>query len=212
MPPLLNKKEIEHLKKQTKPKQKDEAEEAFEAEDFFEEDDPNETVEALPSPTDHNFEEDLPSSFKNMVIPRDSNKDVGEMTPSSVNSQGVDGRTSTFYVDLPELSKQKHCESNDTISDFSDLGAAFGGKNGTKQNLETCSNFSQISELNYMRGESSSTLDTRSLGSLRSILDQTDMQQKVVPEMKRANFDVLWQSLIDICGGVQDDEMKQACE
>ncbi|KAL5292343.1 TBC1D8 family protein [Megaselia abdita] len=207
LPPLLNKREIEQLKKQT-PKRKDEAEEAFEAEDFFCEDDPTETVEALPSPTDHNFEEDLPSSFKNMILTKD-NRDSSKMTPSSVNSTDLDGRTSTFYIDLPDLSKQKRCESIDTISDFSDLGAALG-KNGAKQNLETCSNFSQISDLNYMRRNSSSTLDTRSLGSLRSILDQTDMQQKVVPDMKRANFDVLWQSLVDICGGVQDHEMKEA--
>lgn len=207
LPPLLYKREIDQIKKQT-PKRKDEAEEAFEAEDFFCDDDPTETVEALPSPTDHNFEEDLPSSFKNMLIPKDYKKDSSKMTPSSVNSN--DGRTSTFYVDLPDLAKQKRCESNDTISDFSDLGAALG-RNGAKQNLETCSNFSQISDLNYMRRNSSSTLDTRSLGSLRSILDQSDMQQKVVPDMKRANFDILWQSLVDICGGVQDDEMKQAC-
>lgn len=207
LPPLLYKREIDQIKKPT-PKRKDEAEEAFEAEDFFCEDDPTETVEALPSPTDHNFEEDLPSSFKNMLIPKDFKKDSSKLTPSS---EEVDGRTSTFYVDLPDLSKQKRCESNDTISDFSDLGTALG-RNGAKQNLETCSNFSHISDLNYMRRNSSSTLDTRSLGSLRSILDQTDMQQKIVPDMKRANFDVLWQSLVDICGGVQDDEMKQACK
>lgn len=253
LPPLLSKVEIEQVRK-PKTKTKDDAEEGIEAEDFFG-DDPSESIEALPSPTDNNFDDDdyaLISATQRlhslaglsgnafMDIIRTPNLS----TTSNASSMAVNARTSTFYVDLSEdenstaggaaalmdgvarsqngssaiapLRQQGRFESIDTFSDISDLGAA--KVTPPQLNVETISNFSQISDLvmntNVKMERTDSNTDTKSLGSLRYLLDQPDnasSPNKNIPNMKKANFQILWRSLVEILGKT-DDDMNIACK
>lgn len=255
LPPLLSKVEIEQVRN-PKTKAKDVAEEAIEAEDFFG-DDPSESIEALPSPTDNNFDEDdyalITTTQKLHSLVGISNNTFMDIlrTPnlsstSNTSSMAVNARTSTFYVDLSEdenstpgngdasammggvarsqngsstiapLKQQGRFESIDTFSDISDLGAA--KVTPPQLNVETISNFSQISDLvmtttNANRDRTDSNTDTKSLGSLRYLLDQPDdasSPNKNIPNMKKTNFQILWRSLVEILGKT-DADMNQAC-
>ncbi|XP_068143014.1 TBC1 domain family member 9 isoform X2 [Drosophila tropicalis] len=263
LPPLLSKAEIERSRR-PRPGTKDDAEEAIEAEDFFE-DDASESIEALPSPSDHNFDGDdyaLISATQHLHnlagISGNTFMDLSRNTPNlSLNSNGIcgggGGGNSTFYVDLPGanrtsatdllgLGQQGRYESIDTFSDISDLGAnrltppttdnvaataavsggagAAAGTDPLLLNVETISNFSQISDLvaatRLERADSNAT-DSRSLGSLGYLLDQPDEAtggslQQHIPHMRKDNFHLLWRSIIEILGCVQDEEMRRAHE
>ncbi|XP_054734320.1 TBC1 domain family member 9 [Anastrepha obliqua] len=239
LPPLLSKAEIEQVRR-PKAKAKEDAEEAIEAEDFFG-DDPSESIEALPSPTDNNFDDD---EYALITATKHLHCLAGLSQPSS--SSGIAGaingeRSSTFYVDLPRqhvapmevarsqngatgsstsdlignaLRHQGRFESTDTFSDISDLGAA--KVTPPQLNVETISNFSQISDLIMATrvDRADSSTDTKSLGSLRHLLDQPDdgnAPNKNIPNMKKANFQFLWRSLVEIIGQ-QDEDMRKAYE
>lgn len=257
LPPLLSKVEIEQVRN-PKTKTKDDAEEAIEAEDFFG-DDPSESIEALPSPTDNNFDENdyalitatqklhsLAGITGNTFM--DILRTPNLSTASNASSMAVNARASTFYVDLSEdenstpgggvggatgmmggvarsqngssaiapLKQQGRFESIDTFSDISDLGAT--KVTPPQLNVETISNFSQISDLimntNDKRDRTDSNTDTKSLGSLRYLLDQPDdanSPNKNIPNMKKINFQILWRSLVEILGK-SDADMNQACK
>ncbi|KQS44365.1 uncharacterized protein Dere_GG13242, isoform C [Drosophila erecta] len=261
LPPLLSKAEIERSRR-PRPRIKDDAEEAFEAEDFFD-NDASESMEALPSPSDHNFDADdfaLISATQHLHnlagISGNTFMDLSRTPNLSLNSNAssVAHRGSTFYVDLPglqgtatstdagrdedelqpELRQQGRYESIDTFSDISDLGAAritppgaavaAGAASAAAAdhmllNVETISNFSQISDLvaatRLERADSNAT-DSRSLGSLGYLLDQPDEgasnSQHSIPHMRKENFQLLWRSIIEIMGLVQDEEMQRAYE
>lgn len=257
LPALLSKAEIEQLRK-PKVKTKDDAEEAIEAEDFFG-DDASESIEALPSPTDKNFDEDdyalLTATQRLHSLAGITGNTFTDIlrTPnlsatSDASSLPVNARRSTFYVELPEednsissttgaiagsynavagsqngssgiiapLRQQGRFESIDTFSDISDLGAA--KVTPPQLNVETISNFSQISDLimntNAKLERTDSNTDTKSLSSLRYLLDQSDdagSTHKNIPNMKKANFQILWRSLVEILGK-QDADMNRACK
>ncbi|KAH8295819.1 hypothetical protein KR018_010248, partial [Drosophila ironensis] len=263
LPPLLSKAEIERARR-PRPRTKDDAEEAFEAEDFFE-NDASESMEALPSPSDHNFDADdfaLISATQHLHnlagISGNTFMDLSRTTPNlslNSNTSSLAQPTSTFYVDLPTnaaalqgtatrtdagrdedatlqrgLRQQGRYESIDTFSDISDLGAArltppgaaAGGVNELRNsdmllNVETISNFSQISDLvaatRLERADSTAT-DSRSLGSLGYLLEQPDEgasgAQHNIPHMRKENFQLLWRSIVEIMGMVQDQEMQMA--
>lgn len=261
LPPLLSKVEIEQVRK-PKTKTKEDAEEAIEAEDFFEEE-ASESIEALPSPTDNNFDENdyalitatqrlhalagiSGSTFMDILRPPIQSGN------SNASSMAVNARTSTFYVDLSEdeisipgtsggvltgvpimgggpsshngsaaavlspLRQQGRFESIDTFSDISDLGAT--KVTPPQLNVETISNFSQISDIvmatNVKMERTDSNTDTKSLGSLRALLDQPDgsgSSNKHIPNMKKANFQILWRSIHEIIGK-SDSDMNKACK
>ncbi|XP_030570382.1 TBC1 domain family member 9 isoform X2 [Drosophila novamexicana] len=259
LPPLLSKAEIERMRR-PRPRTKDDAEEAFEAEDFFDED-ASESIEALPSPSDHNFDADdyaLVSATQHLHnlagISGNTFMDLSRTTPNlslNSNASSLAQRNSTFYVDLPAalqgtatrtdagqdddndigLRQQGRYESIDTFSDISDLGAAritppqtsttAAAATAAEQmllNVETISNFSQISDLvaatRLERADSNAT-DTRSLGSLGYLLDEgasATGQHRQVPNMRKENFQLLWRSIIEIMGCVQDEDMRRAYE
>ncbi|KAH8360288.1 hypothetical protein KR200_000539 [Drosophila serrata] len=265
LPPLLSKAEIERSRR-PRPRTKDDAEEAFEAEDFFD-NDASESMEALPSPSDHNFDADdfaLVSATQHLHnlagISGNTFMDLSRTTPNlslNSNASSLVQRNSTFYVDLPAhqgtatstdagrdddgplrgLRQQGRYESIDTFSDISDLGAARMTPPGAGAdaaagaasaaaaadpmllNVETISNFSQISDLvaatRLERADSNAT-DSRSLGSLGYLLDQPDegasSSQHSIPHMRKENFQLLWRSIIEIMGLVQDEEMQRAYE
>ncbi|XP_039963807.1 TBC1 domain family member 9 [Bactrocera tryoni] len=236
LPPLLSKAEIEQVRR-PKSKAKEDTEEAIEAEDFFG-DDPSESIEALPSPTDNNFDED---DYALITATKHLHSLAGLSQPSSSTAGAINGeRSSTFYVDLPRqhatpmdvarsqngasgstsdlidnaLQHQGRFESTDTFSDISDLGAV--KVTPPQLNVETISNFSQISDLIMATRveRTDSTTDTKSLGSLRYLLDQPDdgnAPNKNIPNMKKANFQFLWRSLMEIIGQ-QDEDMRKAYE
>uniref|UniRef100_A0A1B0B5L1 Rab-GAP TBC domain-containing protein n=1 Tax=Glossina palpalis gambiensis TaxID=67801 RepID=A0A1B0B5L1_9MUSC len=255
LPPLLSKAEIDHVRK-PRIKTEENTEEAIEAEDFFG-DDPSESIEALPSPTDNNFDENdyalitatqrlhsLAGMSNNPLMDLKKNPNIS-LANSNNSSMAVNARTSTFYVDLSEdehstppsqrivetahsqngasaplntLQKQGRFESIDTFSDISDLGAA--KVTPPQLNVETISNFSQISDLvmttnaGHKRERTDSNTDSKSLGSLRYLVDQPDdasSPNKNIPNMKKANFQILWKSLIEILGE-QDTDMLQSFE
>ncbi|XP_030373386.1 TBC1 domain family member 9 [Scaptodrosophila lebanonensis] len=261
LPPLLSKSEVERARR-PRPRNKDDAEEAIEAEDFFD-DDPSESIEALPSPSDHNFDADdyaLVSATQHMYnlagISGHTFRDPLRTPNLSLNSNASSlpaqpTRASTFYVDLPSdlaaggashgttntradagldedrdigLSQQGRHESIDTFSDISDLGAAKltppqpTAAEQLMLNVETISNFSQISDLvatTRMERADSNNTDTRSLGSLGYLLDQPDdssSNRRLLPHMRKENFQLLWRSIIEILGCVQDEEMRRAYE
>ncbi|XP_055912363.1 TBC1 domain family member 9 isoform X1 [Eupeodes corollae] len=244
LPPLLSKSEIEQAKKPRSGK--GEAEVGIEAEDFFgfvsnlydwirpqisdylfdSSDDPSESIEALPSPTDNNFDEcefavigaggtGATSIAQQNSI--DTNDDQPTPNLSLPNSQPQNSQ-STFYVDLPtdQLAQQGRFESIETFSDISDLGAKLN-----QLNVETISNFSQITQSDMGNAKyenrtsrTNSTSDTKSLGSLRYFFDQPyggTSPNKTVPKMKKTNFQFLWRSLVEIIGE-QDQDMKAAYE
>ncbi|KAH8258757.1 hypothetical protein KR038_007718 [Drosophila bunnanda] len=262
LPPLLSKAEIERSRR-PRPRTKDDAEEAFEAEDFFD-NDASESMEALPSPSDHNFDADdfaLISATQHLHnlagISGNTFMDLSRTTPNlslNSNASSLVQRNSTFYVDLPAhqgtatstdagrdddgplrgLRQQGRYESIDTFSDISDLGAARMTPPGAGAdaaasaaaaadpmllNVETISNFSQISDLvaatRLERADSNAT-DSRSLGSLGYLLDQPDegasSSKHSIPHMRKENFQLLWRSIIEIMGLVQDEEMQRAYE
>ncbi|KAH8365778.1 hypothetical protein KR093_004369, partial [Drosophila rubida] len=267
LPPLLSKAEVERTRR-PRPRTKDDAEEAIEAEDFFD-DDASESIEALPSPSDHNFDDfaliNATQHLHNLAgISGNTFMDLSRTPNLSLNSNAssLAQRNSTFYVDLPGaaaaalpgtatridagqeddfdigLRQQGRYESIDTFSDISDLGAArmtppttaaaaAAGSNAAAAaaaeqmllNVETISNFSQISDLvaatRLERADSNAT-DTRSLGSLGYLLDQPNEGaaggHRQVPHMRKENFQLLWRSLIEIMGCVQDEEMRRAYE
>ncbi|XP_034483767.1 TBC1 domain family member 9 isoform X2 [Drosophila innubila] len=223
LPPLLSKSEIERTRR-PRPRTKDDAEEAIEAEDFFD-DDASESIEALPSPSDNNFDADdfaLISATQHLHnlagISGNTFMDLSRTPNLSLNSNAssLAQRNSTFYVDLPAA--------------LQDLGAAPTTTAGTAAatnadqmllNVETISNFSQISDLvaatRLERADSNAT-DTRSLGSLGYLLDQPTEgasgsgQHRHVPHMRKENFQLLWRSIIEILGCVQDEDMRCAYE
>ncbi|XP_067644992.1 TBC1 domain family member 9 [Eurosta solidaginis] len=239
LPPLLSKAEIEQVRR-PKSNAKEDTEEAIEAEDFFG-DDPSESIEALPSPTDNNFDEHeyaLITATQHLH----SLAGLSQPTSSSVLAGAINGgRSSTFYVDLPTkhgvpmevarsqngaiscgtsdvignaLRHQGRFESTDTFSDISDLGIT--KVTPPQLNVETISNFSQISDLVMATKveRTDSTTDTKSLGSLRYLLDQPDdgnAPNRNIPNMKKANFQFLWRSLVEILGE-QDEDMRKAYE
>lgn len=134
------------------------------------------------------------------------------------------------------LRQQGRFESIDTFSDISDLGAArltppqsstaaaTAGSSAPSAdpllNVETISNFSQISDLVATRLEraDSNATDSRSLGSLGYLLDQPDEgtstsgTHRNIPHMRKENFQLLWRSIIEIMGCVQDEDMRRACK
>lgn len=221
-------------------------------------------MEALPSPSDHNFDADdfaLVSATQHLHnlagISGNTFMDLSRTTPNlslNSNASSLVQRNSTFYVDLPALQgtatstdagrdddgpqrglrQQGRYESIDTFSDISDLGAArmtppeagmgAGAASAAAAdpmllNVETISNFSQISDLvaatRLERADSNAT-DSRSLGSLGYLLDQPDegasSSQHSIPHMRKENFQLLWRSIIEIMGLVQDEEMQRACK
>lgn len=144
--------------------------------------------------------------------------------------QGTATRTAAGQDDDQDigLCQQGRYESIDTFSDISDLGAAptttAEATNTADQmllNVETISNFSQISDLvaatRLERADSNAT-DTRSLGSLGYLLDQPtegasgSEKHRHVPHMRKENFQLLWRSIIEILGCVQDEDMRCACK
>lgn len=226
--------------------------------------DASESIEALPSPSDHNFDADdyalitATQHLHNLAgISGNTFMDLSRTTPNlslNSNASSLAQRNSTFYVDLPAalqgtatrtdagqdddtdigLRQQGRYESIDTFSDISDLGAAritppqtsttAAAATASDQlllNVETISNFSQISDLvaatRLDRADSNAT-DTRSLGSLGYLLDQPDEsasasgKHRHVPHMRKENFQLLWRSIIEIMGCVQDEEMRCACK
>lgn len=197
LPPLLSKTDIESSKAN---KAKGDAEVATEAEDFFCED-VSFSIEALPSPNDETFVEKTNIN----ITPRSSIN----MTPNlSVDSNA---RSSIFYVDLPiDRMSQEGGESIDTISDISDLGKAI--------NFEILDGSLQFNDANtnLVAGtmvSNDSSIDTRSLSSLRVFLDHPDSNftQNSIPDMTQKNFIALWTSMLEIVGNC-DIDMQRACK
>lgn len=195
LPPLLSKTDIESSKAN---KAKGDAEVATEAEDFFGED-VSFSIEALPSPSDETFAD---KSNINIMARSSMN-----MTPNlSVDSNA---RSSIFYVDLPvDRMSQEGCESIDTISDISDLGKA--------ANFDILDGSSQFSDGNTnvvvgTMASNDSSIDTRSLNSLRVFLDHPDSNftQNSIPDMAQRNFLALWTSMLEIVGNC-DIDMQRA--
>lgn len=196
LPPLLSKTDIESSKVN---KTKGDAEVATEAEDFFC-DDVSFSIEALPSPTDETFADEGNIN----INPRSSMN----LTPNlSIDSNA---RSSIFYVDLPiDRMSQEGGESIDTISDISDLGKA------VNFDIIDGSQFSD-GNTNLLAGtmiSNDSSIDTRSLSSLRVFLDHPDSNftQNSIPDMTQKNFMALWTSLLEIVGHC-DIDMQHACK
>lgn len=169
--PLLSNAEIDMMRKPQEKKRKDEAEEAIEAEDFFDEEDPSESLEALPLPLDPNFdskEYDLKNNADSLHtltsggnIVKQNDKSTLNMTNSLSRRSSISGtpmQSSIFYVDLFEdtnksmntLQKHDRVGSTDTFSDISDLGATKLPVTPSQVNVETISNFSDMSDLMSM--------------------------------------------------------------
>ncbi|XP_032598993.1 TBC1 domain family member 9 isoform X2 [Drosophila grimshawi] len=228
LPPLLTKAETVRSRR-PRPATKDDAEEAIEAEDFFDED-ASESIEALPSPSDHNFEALMNSTHHLHTLAGISGNtfmDLSRTTPNfslNSNASSLAHRTSIFYVDLPaalhdlgasRITPPPHASTSAVA------GAAVAGTAADQMlNVETISNFSQISDLIAATGNEradSNATDTRSLGSLGYMLDQPDegasaAGRQNVPNMRKENFGLLWQSIIEIMDCGQDEEMKRAYE
>lgn len=192
LPPLLSKTDIESSKAN---KAKGDAEVATEAEDFFC-DDVSFSIEALPSPTDETF-----ADKANINI---TSRSSMNLTPNlSVDSNA---RSSIFYVDLPIDRMSQEGESIDTISDISDLGKA-----ANFDILDGSSQFSNLTAGTMISNDSS--IDTRSLSSLRVFLDHPDSNftQNSIPDMTQKNFMALWTSMLEIVGSC-DIDMQRACK
>lgn len=192
LPPLLSKTDIESSKTN---KAKGDAEVATEAEDFFC-DDVSFSIEALPSPTDETF-----ADKANINI---TSRSSMNLTPNlSVDSNA---RSSIFYVDLPIDRMSQEGESIDTISDISDLGKA-----ANFDILDGSSQFSNLTAGTMISNDSS--IDTRSLSSLRVFLDHPDSNftQNSIPDMTQKNFMALWTSMMEIVGSC-DIDMQRACK
>lgn len=192
LPPLLSKTDIESSKSN---KAKGDAEVATEAEDFFC-DDVSFSIEALPSPTDETF-----ADKANINI---TSRSSMNLTPNlSVDSNA---RSSIFYVDLPIDRMSQEGESIDTISDISDLGKA-----ANFDILDGSSQFSNLTAGTMISNDSS--IDTRSLSSLRVFLDHPDSNftQNSIPDMTQKNFMALWTSMMEIVGSC-DIDMQRACK
>lgn len=192
LPPLLPKSEIDKIDVALL-NLREEMEVGTEAETFFNED-ASESVEALPSPVDHGFVQQLPS---NIDYPSSSSNVTPNLSLDSTNT-----KTSTFYVDLPTDFNHFGRPSGlvyDSVdeSDISDLGF--------KTNIDNISNMSQNSDGNFLKYDhpiSVSSTDTRSLNSLRIFLDQPDSNftKKTIPNITESNFMALWASLLEIIG------------
>lgn len=170
--------------------------------------DDTETIKALPSPTDDTFAEPSAAIDLNKYT-KASN------TPNLSVDSRTNERLSTFYVDLPgECSSNQfvdtqsgrignNSESIDEFSDISDLGK------GTQ--FECDSEFSQLSDMNWAKMDHQmsfpSSIDNRSINSLRVFLDQPDSNftQKNIPDMRQPNFGALWQTLLEILGQTNHD-------
>lgn len=184
LPPLLPKSEIDKIDVTLK-NLRDEMEVGTEAESFFSED-ASESVEALPSPVDHGFVQQLTT---NIEYPSSSSNVTPNLSIDSTNT-----KTSTFYVDLP--------------TDFNH----FGGPSGL---VYDSVDESDISDLGFKDGHflkydhpiSVSSNDTRSLNSLRIFLDQPDSNftKKTIPNITESNFMALWSSLLEIIGKTNAD-------
>ncbi|XP_020815717.1 TBC1 domain family member 9 isoform X2 [Drosophila serrata] len=230
LPPLLSKAEIERSRR-PRPRTKDDAEEAFEAEDFFD-NDASESMEALPSPSDHNFDADdfaLVSATQHLHnlagISGNTFMDLSRTTPNlslNSNASSLVQRNSTFYVDLPahqDLGAARMTPPGAGADAAAGAASAAAAADPMLLNVETISNFSQISDLvaatRLERADSNAT-DSRSLGSLGYLLDQPDegasSSQHSIPHMRKENFQLLWRSIIEIMGLVQDEEMQRAYE
>lgn len=190
LPPLLPKSEIDKIDATLK-NLRDEMEVGTEAESFFSED-ASESVEALPSPVDHGFVQQLTT---NIEYPSSSSNVTPNLSLDSTNT-----KTSTFYVDLPTDFNHFGGPSGlvyDSVdeSDISDLG--FKVDNISNMSLNSDGNF-----LKYDHPISVSSTDTRSLNSLRIFLDQPDSNftKKTIPNITESNFMALWSSLLEIIG------------
>lgn len=190
LPPLLPKSEIDKIDATLK-NLRDEMEVGTEAESFFSED-ASESVEALPSPVDHGFVQQLTT---NIEYPSSSSNVTPNLSLDSTNT-----KTSTFYVDLPTDFNHFGGPSGlvyDSVdeSDISDLG--FKVDNISNMSLNSDGNF-----LKYDHPISVSSTDTRSLNSLRIFLDQPDSNftKKTIPNITESNFIALWSSLLEIIG------------
>lgn len=204
LPPLLSKTDIESSKaNKAKGEVKGDAEVATEAEDFFG-DDVSFSIEALPSPNDETF-----ADKSNINI---ASRPTMNLTPNlSVDSNA---RSSIFYVDLPiDRMSQEGGESIDTISDISDLGKAinFDILDGSSQFSDGNVNIVTGTMLSMVSNDSS--MDTRSLSSLRVFLDHPDSNftQNSIPDMTQKNFMALWTSMLEIVGNC-DIDMQRACK
>lgn len=210
LPPLLSRAEIEAKAddKSTTPTNStvasgavkgDSHEMATEAEDFFSED-VSESLEALPSPSDHTFPVDITSS---RPFPIDRHASVQPVTPTLSVSSAV--RQSIFYVDLPASDQMSHGSFGavDSCSDISDLGKV--------GNFDGLSEYSEFSDLNVAAGGTSTDSN---LDGLRTFFDHPDSNftQKSIPMMAQPNFEALWCSLMQILGHTNDLKIQRACK
>lgn len=194
LPPLLTRVEIERNLRRTE-KTDNSTEEAAEAELFFGDDELDPAQESLKS---------LPSPYELLEIAQ----------PDLFSRQSV------FYVDLPE--------SVDGVSDISDLGLrqALAGGGGSSNfddfsqlsvNSETTEPSSSLPKRDVVGGGKSSLCsETRSMSSIRFLVDQptTDgdrrsllISAKHLPNMSKAHFFALWITMIELYDKQKDDLM-----
>lgn len=202
-PPLLTNAEIDFMRKPQEKKSKDEAEEAIEAEDFFDED-PSESIEALPLPLDQTLDINDYDIANNAICTLTSDIMTTNNDKRSTNmGNSLTRRSSTsctplqssiFYVDLFDennksntLQKHGRVESTDTISDISDLGAVKLPVTPSHVNVETISNFSDISDLvsmnptterGFISNATNCTNEKKSNDSLRTQDDSNSRQHQ----------------------------------
>lgn len=201
LPPLLPRLEIEMKRQQQlKPAAGVDAdmEEAAEAEHFFN-DEPAESLDALPSP------QELLQLTQPYLL---------SSAPSCSSGPGQ----STFYVDWSATSSH-NLESIDTISDISDVGpptAQAARLRTTSSNYDDFSHLSTQSETTttgcggVQRGGLTNV--SGSLSSLRMIFDQsTDADcgnwatHKSIPDMPQLQFIALWNTIVEIIGRFDTD-------
>lgn len=193
LPPLLTRVEIERNLRRNE-KTDNSTEEAAEAELFFGDDELDPAQETLKS---------LPSPYELLEIAQ----------PDLFSRQSV------FYVDLPE--------SVDGVSDISDLGLrqAMAGAGGSSNfddfsqlsvNSETTEPSSSLPKRDVAGGKSSLCSETRSMSSIRFLVDQptTDgdrrsllISAKHLPNMSKAHFFALWITMIELYDKQKDELM-----
>lgn len=182
--PLLSNYEIENNTNKTI----SDTEVATEAENFFS-DDTSSKINSLPSPIDLDFHQE------ELLYPPE---------PET-------GRTSIFYVDLADNVSHDNSKislSEDNISDISDLGFRTGAASSTNKFCDI-SSFTQIPD-NKISYSLSSSSETKSLGSLRILFDQTDT--KTIPPITQNNFIALWTTILEMIGKTVDGDIQRACK